>query len=700
MFDRTLGFACVFTTLVAASALSLRAEEVKPADLPLEKVVLFTSGVGFFEHRGKVNDDASVELKFNVEDINDLLKSMVLEDRGGGRISTITYGSRDPVTKTLKTFAIDLTREPTLADLLRQVRGERVSVDAPNPVEGKIIGVEQRQQKFGKDEVQEINILNLLTATGVQSIRLDSIREIRLLDEKLNAELNEALGVLASSHVTDKKTVTLRFAGKGERDVRVGYIQQSPIWKTSYRLVLNDDKAPFLQGWAIVENTTEQDWNDVRLTLISGRPISFIMDLYQPLYVGRPLVEPELYASLRPQKYGQDLAGADEQFRQRGGGSFGRRRPTSGAMGGMGGGGMASPPRIMSDEQINSSPDDPFEEAGGGPIDINRGVASAAKAEEVGELFRYEIDEPVKLARQQSAMLPIVNGAIEGEKVSIYNPAVQAKHPLNGVQLKNTTDLHLMQGPITLFDDGVYAGDAQIEDLAPGAKRLLSYALDLDTEVAVERKAEHEDLVAVKIVKGVLIHQHRHERELKYTVKNSGNKQKKVLIEQPFDPAWTLKTPKEATEKTRALYRFAIEAKPGKPAVLAVHEEKLIDQQFAILGTDLPTIEFYVKSKVTSPEIKQALEQALKLRRVVDAISLRQEENEQQLRAISSEQDRIRQNMAQLDRTSDLYKRYVKKFGEQEDQVELLRAATEKLVAERTKADGALVDFVSALELN
>ena len=97
--------------------------------------------------------------------------------------------------------------------------------------------------------------------------------------------------------------------------MRVGYIQETPVWKTSYRLVLERRQAALLQGWAIVENPTEEDWNDVRLTLVSGRPISFIMDLYQPLYIPRPVVELELYASLRPQVYEQDLASREAEFR-------------------------------------------------------------------------------------------------------------------------------------------------------------------------------------------------------------------------------------------------------------------------------------------------------------------------------------------------------------------------------------------------
>src|SRR5208283_3812985 len=104
--------------------------------------------------------------------------------------------------------------------------------------------------------------------------------------------------------------VSLAFSGEGKREVRVGYVVENPIWKTSYRLVLNEKGKPFLQGWAVVENTQDEDWNNVRMALVSGRPISFQMDLYEPLYVKRPIVEPELFASLRPPAYNGALTEA------------------------------------------------------------------------------------------------------------------------------------------------------------------------------------------------------------------------------------------------------------------------------------------------------------------------------------------------------------------------------------------------------
>src|SRR5262249_32838001 len=162
-------------------------------------------------------------------------------------------------------------------------------------IKGTIIGVESHEV-VEKDQKMKIEYLNIWTDSGLQQLRLGELTGIRLLNEKVSAELNKALAALAGGHDVDKKLGVLHFGGKGERRVSASFLLETPIWKTSYRLVLGADKKPFLQGWAIVENATQEDWKDVRLSLISGRPISFTMDLYTPLYVPRPQEEMELYA--------------------------------------------------------------------------------------------------------------------------------------------------------------------------------------------------------------------------------------------------------------------------------------------------------------------------------------------------------------------------------------------------------------------
>jgi hypothetical protein len=700
----------IFRELSAGLALSVvvsglqlaHAQEAAMTEIPLKRVVMFSSGVAFYERNGEVEGDKQVDLRFNTRDINDLLKSMVLQDDGGGRIAAVSYGSKDPITRTLRTFSIDLTSNPTLADLLSQIRGEKIEIDAPARISGTILGIEKRQKPAGENQTIEVAYLNMLTDEGLRSVALDSVGKIKLADEKLDAELRQALLVLAASKSQDKKSVTLNFTGAGKRPVRVGYIQESPIWKTSYRLVLSQDK-PLLQGWAIVENTTEEDWNEVGLTLISGRPISFVMDLYQPLYVERPLVLPELFASLRPRTYDQDLAESNAEFEK----LAELKQAQDLARIPAGGGtrsGLARRGRAAGAEARSSSESLVAEEARLDALSLRgeslgKSIQSVAQASDVGELFQYRIATPVTLARQKSAMLPIVNESVEGEKLSIYNAAVHAKHPLNGLRLKNTTDLHLMQGPITVFDDGAYAGDAQIQALPAGSERLISYAMDLDTEVAPTMTGEPERLVAAKIVRGTLQVTRKYGRKQAYVVKNSGKAAKKVLVEYPIQQGWNLVEPKEATEKTRDLYRFAVNAEPGKPAGLTVREEQTVVHALALTNVDDATIEVFLKAPEVGDNVKAALVETTKRKAALAALTAKRAELERQVQVIFEEQNRIRQNMAQLPKDSDLFRRYVTKFNEQEDNVERLRGQIAAAIAEETASREGLNKFLAELDL-
>ena len=278
----------------------------KQGDLPIRKVVLFSSGVGYFEHTGRVTDDATIELRFKTNQINDLLKSLVLEDMDGGRVGTVVYPSQDPIAKTLRSFQVDISANPSLGELLNQLRGANVSVEVHGrQLEGTILGVEQKKTIVGKDNTITVWVLNLISGGSIRSVSLEDVQNLELQDEELQAELARALAALAQARDQDKKPVTIEFAGQGERRVRLAYVVETPIWKTSYRLIMPpSDGAPAkLQGWAIVENQTDSDWENIQLSLVSGRPISFVQNLYQPLYIPRPTVQPQLYASLTPQTY-------------------------------------------------------------------------------------------------------------------------------------------------------------------------------------------------------------------------------------------------------------------------------------------------------------------------------------------------------------------------------------------------------------
>jgi hypothetical protein len=669
---------------LACSHLAMLASLSAADELPVKRVVLFTSGVGFFQREGEVSGDASVEMSFRTEQINDLLKSLVLEDFGGGKIAPVVFGSRDPIERTLKSFAIDLTDNPPLAELLNRMRGIEIEITAPNGIKGVVVGTEVQEQKV-KDEVIRIKVLNLMTEQGLRAIPLEQVQQIRILNPPLDSEFRKALGVLATSHDTQRKPVILSFTGQGKRRVSVGYILEAPLWKTSYRLELPEKKPPFLQGWAIVENTTDEDWKTVNLTLVSGRPISFIMDLYQSLYVPRPTLVPEIYASLKPPTYESPVEGKDMEFKAASARAQGlARRVTQ----------LPGAPVPMAAAEAAAVP------TKANVALADSGVSSMAAAAAVGELFQYAIDQPVTVARQKSALLPIVNAPLEAEKLSIYNESVQRKFPLNGLRLKNTTGLHLMQGPITVFEGGTYAGDARIEDLQPKEERLLSYALDLKVEVEPLPEGSTNELTAIQIRKGVIVIRHRLLQTKTYHIRNKATEKRTVLVEYPLRSDWKLIEPPKPVERTPSVYRFQVVVEPGKSEKLTVNEERLTSESVGIINADVNQLLLYSRNRAVSPKVREALEKVVNMRNSLTETQRHVEQVNQQINEIAQEQSRIRENMKVLAQNSELYTRYLKKFDEQETQTEGLREQLRKLRQEAEALQKQLDDDIIGLQLD
>ena len=297
--------------LIAAPAFA-----AEPAALPLKRVVLVNSGVAFFEHSGTVEGSQQIELPVAADGINDVLKSLVVQDLDGGRIVAIQYDSPQPIDEALRDLALDLSHNPTLAQMFHQLRGQTVELSVSKlqrRVTGPIVGVERRRVLGARDEPVEEDVVTVRTEEGLRAVRVDAIELTRFTNEQTDREFQQALALLSQSRQPGRKLIRLDFQGEGKRRVRFGFVQAAPVWKTSYRLVL-DDKQPFLQGWAIVENTTSQDWKDVELTLLGGRPVSFEMDLYSPLFAERPLVQPDTPLPVQPRVYGQNLLPGEDLF--------------------------------------------------------------------------------------------------------------------------------------------------------------------------------------------------------------------------------------------------------------------------------------------------------------------------------------------------------------------------------------------------
>ena len=771
------------------SAVPLGAQNAPTQSLPLRQVVLYSSGVGYFQRSGTVTGAANVDLSFPTEKINDILKSLVLIDPQGGA-RTVAYPTQASIARRLRKPGQALNAGISLGSLLSQFQGAQVRLTQAGgqPVEGRIVSVHVKSVPVKDAGTGQADYLNLLTASGLRSIPLEQVAEVTLLDERLDRELRESLELLATGLDDQRQAVQLRFSGNGPREIKAGYLQEMPVWKTSYRLVLDKAEKPYLQGWAIVENTTDEDWKDVRLSLISGRPISFIQDLYQPLYVPRPVVEPQVVGSPVPQAYQEALTGGFGGF---GGGGLG------GGMGGFGSAGGLLPPGVQSktghplDNSLLVGPEHrvtmqltavPLREAirrvlanSGQQFSINPGVPdvpitlklndvgslaavrlilrqtrvpgltfskdgdillvrinrdNAGTPPEVeaappeftdtgvnglkqsindslvaggtdrGALFSYDIRQLVTITRQQAVMVPIVSASVDGEEVSIYDPLSHGEHVLNGFLLKNTTGLHLSGGPITVFRDGTYAGDAQISHLQPKEDRLLSYAVDLDVVTDYQAPRFSTETLTVSAKSGVLLVTRKQQEESVYKFRNKSDRSKTVIVQQPVQEGWTLKVPEKPAEQTSGEFRFRLTVPAGKNAELKVVTEHPLSQSLALTDMNVDGLTAYAQNAEVPEKLRAALKQLIVLRRKASDLQSQRAALEAELKTIDQDQARIRQNIGALDRTSPLYQTYVKKLTEQEARIEKLRGEIARLQEAEKAGQVELRAFLDGLTID
>jgi len=657
--------------------------ELPPADVPVTRVVLFTTGVGYFEHSGTVTGTRQLDLPVQAAHMDDLLQSLVVEDLDGGTVRPVRYPSQDPLDRILASYPLDLSGDPSLARLLAQARGERVHLEAGTALDGTLVNVEQVAASDGPPTT----FLTLLTDQGLRRVDLAEVRDVRFDDANVQDGLQAALTAIARHRGNAGERVRLVFGGEGTRRVRVGYVREMPVWKTSYRLLLHPGGNADLQGWAIVDNPTDLDLTDVRMSFVAGRPLSFIADLYQPIYLQRPHVAPDLAQGIvPPAATGQRAAAAKSADRAA------APRAAENAMGGLA---QAAPaPRLS-----------------------GAGVEAMARGSAAGATFQYTVSQPVTVARHESAMIPIVLTSVPARQLSVYDPTVLAGHPLDAVRLTNDTGLHLAAGPVSVFDDAGFTGDARMTDVVPGDARLLSYAVDLGVEVSSESANQPQRVSAVALDHGTVRTTTKQRLTTTYTLSGRGADPRFVVLEHPKRAGYTLVSPTPAPPETARSYRLGVtlraadgtapQADPTVPTYAAcdtgssctveVVLERTVRSSVAVSNVSSDEIAFYLANVELSADDRATLAKVLDLKRRIADLGRRAGDRQAQIDAIFQDQSRIRQNMAALERTSSLYKRYATDLADQENRLQSLRSELRDLQTQRSGLQGQLNELLASL---
>ena len=700
------------------------AEAAAPAavkDLPVHKVVLYKNGVGYFEHAGSVSGNQRVAIDFTSPQLNDVLQSLTVLDEGGGRIAGVNYNSTTPLAEQLKSLSLGLSEDPNATELFQALRGQRVEVTgAPGgTLSGRLMSIETRTEKVGanggeSDSASPVTVdkfyLTLVAGTGaVRVIELTPQLSVRPLDASLQGQVDRYLELLSTTHDSGLRHLTLNALGQGQRELRVSYISEVPVWKSTYRMVFPREVAngkgesAIVQGWAVVDNTVGADWDNVQLSLVAGAPQSFIQPLSQPLYTRRPEIPIATEAQLTPQTH--EAAEATD------------RVELAAKL-------MAPPsalPRAAQSVAVNSGPMagrgtgagygmGSGWSSGGGVVVTNGigyggGVYRASDAMSEGDVaakgfddfFEYALTLPVTIHKNESAMVPILQQELPAEHVTLWS--ARETTPLRAVWLENTSKLTLDSGSFSIFENGEFAGEGLLDPIHPGEKRLLSYAADQAVRVRVTDRAGKRTLHHVEIRKGVIIETHMDVASMTYSAINSANEDRVVLLEHPRRTnGWSLDDGLKADETAPSLYRFKVPVAAHATAKLEVREHGP-EMVRVDLNANQNQTEYLLDLVKRVPDALDKLQPIIDAQTAVAKLDWNIAQSKKAEETAGADEARDRDNLTAL-KGNEAVKRFVDELNHAEDTLQGARKQTADLEQQKEAAVAKLNGMIAALSFD
>lgn len=658
----------------------------------LTKVVLYKHGIGYFERRGKVEGPCKVSLVCEASEIDDMLKSLLALTASGARVDAITYDSSKTLESRLAEFGFDILSTDGLCGLLSQMKGIPVTVTVSGEsISGRVLGLDDIDLVVNETIVRERQLTLYTEESTFKRISLTSISAINVDDENMATEIKQQLELLfQNAKKKDRKALSVSLSDEGEHDLFIAYSIPAPIWKTSYRLVMNEPRI-MLQGMAIVDNVQEEDWNDVQIVLVSASPISFIQPLYDPVQPERPRI-----AAQGNQSSGPVLAERAQKREEKLMARKAKAAPMQMAAMAPGAAGM------VANEAWGGAADNFVDavaaSAPGAAAMFAEGMAQGLEVEssEKGELFEYRISKPVTIPRNSSALIPIVQQDIEGERISIYNETKNQKFPHAAIRFVNTTGLTLESGPVTIMEGDLYAGEALLDIVKPDDKRFLLYAVDQACPVVVRSKSISRPYWRARALNGVVYVDYRLCNEKVYELENLANQKKVVFVEHRYSEQWKLVSDTIPAETTQNFYRFRVEIDAKKASSLTVSEESETFMQIWIGeagNLDVKRMEWLCAQNFINAEfakfIKQLIEKNNEMRSLHERLALEQ----QMLNQYAEDQARARENLKTIGANNERYRKII---DNAEDHIAASRAKVQSLQVEMVAKQQQYREFAQA----
>ncbi|HKR26002.1 MAG TPA: hypothetical protein VJS11_01060, partial [Acidobacteriaceae bacterium] len=552
-------------------------------------------------------------------------------------------------------------------------------------------------------------------AGGVRTFEVTSATSVRVIDGDLRRDLDSYLTLLASTQTRQMRHLTLQANGTGVRDIRVSYISEVPVWKTTYRIVFpsaqSGSDSAILQGWAVVDNTVGSDWDNVQLSLVAGAPQSFTEPLSQPIYTTRPTVrvpeaeniaptthegaleEENKLAQAQPMTMGPTVNGAVDAMLapQRakalhgGGSGAGFGSGSGGGIGSGSGGGYAG--GIM-----RAAPPPPP------PVQDETASASSSAFD---DYFEYTVAQPVTIRRNESALVPVLQTNVDAERVTLWNASRPV--PLRALWLTNSSKLTLDRGSFSIFENGEFAGEGITDPIHAGEKRLLSYAVDQALHVSSEGQKFTSHLRHITVHDGYLIERTEQARSVTYLVHNSAADPRTVVLEQPVQDGWKLSSDTKPVETTASLYRFQVAAQPGETVRLHVGQTHLEGSTFQLTSLNDSQLQIILTGSGNRDAIEHALAPVLAARSKLHEIETQIAQQDTEIDRVEQDSTRLHNNIGGLKDSAEeraLARRYAGEMNADEDQLQALRKHRADLEQQHTAAQHALDEAIRNLDLD
>jgi hypothetical protein len=648
--------------------------------LKVKKVIIFKHGVSYYILEGILKGTGKFELEFKIDEMNDILKSLfVLDASEKGYISSISYDAALETNQLLKSIMLNIPDQDSFSSLVTQIKGAEVilTVGGAKKVSGKIMGIEFLE-KISKNEKITEKLLTLLQDDGlITKFNFTEIRSLEIQNEEIKKDLKFFLDTVIAGKKQDAKKIIINCESGGddtsERNIFVSYIRESPIWKTSYRLIMSKQQALeqkcLLSGWSLIENTTNQDWEDIELSLVAGMPVSFVYEFYRPIFIQRPVIQPPKVLSARPTEIEEGLE--MEKFKDYAMAEMEQARPTV----------------MKKAKALRSAIPPPAAPTGGigrkqgimSDTEIYKKVKSQVKTQtkDLGELFEYNISNPVTIERKQSALVPILTESIKAKKILLYNKNEQEKNPNACLEITNNTNLMLERGPATIIYDDNLAGEAIIPFLNKGDTRLLNYAIEQAVIITYEQKSENLNVHRVKFGSGYSYEYYYTNLMTTYKIKNKTDEEKELYLDHPKTADYKFIEKPVEPEETVNYWRFKLTLKPKDKVVFKLKEQKENYSSNYLWNYSkedlLKRIGFYVRKKFIDTELETKLKEIAELIQNLNDLRSNEDKLNEERDLMTDEQIRLRENISVLGEDSQsvsLKERYIKKFNNQESRFE------------------------------